>query len=743
MVGESLGVECVGGDDGGCVEVRRQRAVRVGCRRRVRAEAGDRRAWERGLEAERGGGWEGPRKRVRIWPFLSRRRGWICQRSNLLPLSLPVPSSPPSTSNSYPHRHFQSSIIPKSSHLTSSHMNQPHHTTHFLLLLLLLLLLLSLLCYADSKCSSGCDLALASYTAWSGANLTFITSVFDNNPTTNSIRSYNTQLTSPDSIVAGTRYNVPFSCSCIDRSFLATTFTYTTIQGDTYTTIADTYYANLTTVEWIEARNSYAANDVPIGAAVNVTVNCSCGDARVSREYGVFITYPLAEGDTLESVAKYANVSDASLLQEYNRGVNFSAGSGLVYIPTKDASGSYRPLTSLYFPSGQAGISPGVIAGIIVAVLVVFVAATVCVYIRLIRRKKMKKRLLLAELHADPSSVFGSSYGASYSSGNAGGATAITGITVDKSVEFSYEELAKVTDDFSLANKIGQGGFGAVYYAELRGEKAAIKKMDMQATKEFLAELKVLTHVHHLNLVRLIGYCVEGSLFLVYEYIDNGNLSQHLRGSGRDPLQWSARVQIALDSARGLEYIHEHTVPVYIHRDIKSANILIDKNFHAKVADFGLAKLTEVGGTTRLVGTFGYMPPEYAQYGEVSAKVDVYAFGVVLYELISAKEAVVKDSGGSASDSKGLVGLFEEAMSHPETDEIRKLVDPRLEDNYPLESVIKMAQLAKACTQENAQLRPSMRSAVVALMTLSSTTEVWDVASFYENKGLVNLMSGR
>ncbi|KAL5098668.1 hypothetical protein RYX36_002995, partial [Vicia faba] len=107
--------------------------------------------------------------------------------------------------------------------------------------------------------------------------------------------------------------------------------------------------------------------------------------------------------------------------------------------------------------------------------------------------------------------------------------------------------------------------------------------MDMQASKEFLAELKVMTHVHHLNLVRLIGYCVEGSLFLVYEYIENGNLSQHLRGTGwKDPLSWAARVQIALDSARGLEYIHEHTIPVYIHRDVKSANILIDKNFRGK-----------------------------------------------------------------------------------------------------------------------------------------------------------------
>ncbi|CAH9089296.1 unnamed protein product [Cuscuta europaea] len=326
-----------------------------------------------------------------------------------------------------------------------------------------------------------------------------------------------------------------------------------------------------------------------------------------------------------------------------------------------------------------------------------------------------------------------------------GASPVLSGITVEKSVEFSYEELSNATNDFSLANKIGEGGFGAVYYAELRGEKTAIKKMDMRASKEFLAELKVLTHVHHLNLVRLIGYCVEGSLFLVYEYIENGNLSEHLRRTGRDPLPWSTRVQIALDSARGLEYIHEHTVPVYIHRDVKSANILIDTNFHAKVADFGLTKLTEVGGSslsTRLVGTFGYMPPE-AQYGNVTPKVDVYAFGVVLFELISAKDAIVK-AHGSVGDSKGLVSLFEEVLSRPEPDEaFSKLVDPRLGETYPMESARKLAQLAKACTQEDPQMRPSMRSVVVALMTLSSTTDEWDVGAFYGNQGMINLMSGR
>ncbi|KAF5766296.1 putative protein kinase RLK-Pelle-LysM family [Helianthus annuus] len=223
--------------------------------------------------------------------------------------------------------------------------------------------------------------------------------------------------------------------------------------------------------------------------------------------------------------------------------------------------------------------------------------------------------------------------------------------------------------------------------------------------------------------VRLIGYCVEGSLFLVYEYIENGNLSQHLHGSGRDPLPWSTRVQIALDSARGLEYIHEYTASVFIHCDIKSANILIDRNFNGKVADFGLTRLTEVGSRSRLVGTFGYMSPEYAQYGDVSPKVDVYAFGVVLYELISAKEAIIR-ANGSDGEPKGLIALFDEVLSqaHPK-DGLVKMIDPRLKDNYPLYSVHKMAQLAKACTHEDPQRRPRMRSIVVALMNLSSSME--------------------
>ncbi|XP_030968781.1 lysM domain receptor-like kinase 3 isoform X3 [Quercus lobata] len=264
--------------------------------------------------------------------------------------------------------------------------------------------------------------------------------------------------------------------------------------------------------------------------------------------------------------------------------------------PQTDQNGTFPPLHT-------EGISSGAIAGMSIAAVAGASILAFCLYVGVYGRKKKKEEVVeISTLLAISQHQY---------------VQHRHGITMDKSVEFSYEELAKATDDFSLDNKIGQGGFGSVYYSELRGEKAAIKKMDMQASEEFISELKVLTNVHHLNLVRLLGYCVEGSFFLVYEYIENGNLSQHLHSSGRDPLPWSTRVKIALDSARGIEYIHENTVPVYIHRDIKSANILIDKNFQGKVADFGLTKLTEYGSAslyTRLVGTFGYMAPEYAQH---------------------------------------------------------------------------------------------------------------------------------
>ncbi|RHN57376.1 putative protein kinase RLK-Pelle-LysM family [Medicago truncatula] len=591
----------------------------------------------------------------------------------------------------------------------------------------------------ESKCVKGCDVALASYHVMLPFTYQNITSFMQSKIVSVSslsdvIISYNKGKVSKNgNLFAFSRVNIPFPCECIGGDFLGHVFEYSAKEGDTYDLIANSYYASLTTVELLKKFNSYDQDHIPAKAKVNVTVNCSCGNSQISKDYGLFITYPLRTDDTLQKIANQSNL-DEGLIQSYNSGVNFSNGSGIVFIPGRDQNGDYVPL----YP--RSGLAKGATVGIIIAGIFGLLLLVIYIYVRYFKKKEEEKTKLAEALSTQDGS-------AEYeTSGSSVHATVFTGIMVAKSTEFSYQELAKATNNFSLDNKIGQGGFGAVYYAELRGEKTAIKKMDVQASSEFLCELKVLTHVHHLNLVRLIGYCVEGSLFLVYEHIDNGNLGQYLHGTGKEPLPWSSRVEIALDSARGLEYIHEHTVPMYIHRDVKSANILIDKNLRGKVADFGLTKLLEVGNSTlqtRLVGTFGYMPPEYAQYGDVSPKIDVYAFGVVLFELISAKNAVLK-TGEFVAESRGLVALFEEALNQTDPlESLRKLVDPRLREDYPIDSVLKMAQLGRECTKDNPLLRPSMRSIVVSLMSLLSPSEDCDGDTSDENQTIINLLSVR
>ena len=206
------------------------------------------------------------------------------------------------------------------------------------MLVLMLLLVSVFTSIAESKCSKGCDLALASYYVWSGSNLTFIAQVLQSNlniiPKT--IVSYNKQtITNQDNVSAGVRVNVPFPCGCINGEFLGHVFEYTVHSGDTYLKVAQGWYANLTTYQLLENYNSYDPNRIPdTNAKLNVTVTCSCGDSSVTKDYGLFITYPLQPGDTLESIALATNFN-ATLLQSYNQGVNFSQGSGVVYIPGK------------------------------------------------------------------------------------------------------------------------------------------------------------------------------------------------------------------------------------------------------------------------------------------------------------------------------------------------------------------------------------------------------------------------
>ena len=198
---------------------------------------------------------------------------------------------------------------------------------------------------AESKCSKGCSLALASYHVWKDSNLTFIAEVLQSDAEV--IVSYNKQtIPNKDSIRDGIRANVPFPCGCIRGEFLGHQFNYTVNEGDTYTKVAQDYYANLTTYQFLQQTNSqYPTNNIPVGATLKVTVNCSCGNRLVSNGYGLFITYPLWPEDTVESIADPTGL-DVTRLESYNPGVNFNQGSGLVYIPGKGTWKVYYALTS-------------------------------------------------------------------------------------------------------------------------------------------------------------------------------------------------------------------------------------------------------------------------------------------------------------------------------------------------------------------------------------------------------------
>ncbi|KAJ7259615.1 hypothetical protein O6H91_Y409200 [Diphasiastrum complanatum] len=213
---------------------------------------------------------------------------------------------------------------------------------------------------------------------------------------------------------------------------------------------------------------------------------------------------------------------------------------------------------------------------------------------------------------------------------------------------FSYRELEISTDYFSETRLLGGGGFSSVYKGILRdGQIVAVKKLNQwnkQGMHQFHNEVTILSKVRHPNLVQLHGSCVEGrELLLVYEFVPNGTLADHLHGNGGKGLSWATRLRVAAETARALAYLHDSVCPPIFHRDVKATNILLDASFHTKVGDFGLSRLVPMEVThisTAPQGTPGYLDPDYHESYQLTDKSDVYSFGVLLMEMISAKKAV-------------------------------------------------------------------------------------------------------
>ncbi|ESW11382.1 hypothetical protein PHAVU_008G025200 [Phaseolus vulgaris] len=273
-------------------------------------------------------------------------------------------------------------------------------------------------------------------------------------------------------------------------------------------------------------------------------------------------------------------------------------------------------------------------------------------------------------------------------------------------LRYSYKEIQKATQNFT--NTLGEGSFGTVYKATMpTGEVVAVKMLapnSKQGEKEFLTEVLLLGRLHHRNLVNLLGYCVDkGQLMLVYEFMSNGSLENLLYGDEKE-LSWDERLQIAVDISHGVEYLHEGAVPPIVHRDLKSANILLDHSMRAKVSDFGLSK-EEIfdGRNSGLKGTYGYMDPAYISSSKFTVKSDIYSFGIIIFELITAihpHQNLMEYINLAAMDYDGVDGIL----------------DKQLVGKCNVEEVRQLAKIAHKCLHKSPRKRPSIGEVSQAIL---------------------------
>ncbi|KAK4264047.1 hypothetical protein QN277_029388 [Acacia crassicarpa] len=365
-----------------------------------------------------------------------------------------------------------------------------------------------------------------------------------------------------------------------------------------------------------------------------------------------------------------------------------------------------------------------IIASIVVGLVILFTIATI-VFLRFVKKGNYSGKLggLIGKLKHRHGGESGKGMKINVSGSSATGQADVQGMVIPIQV------LREVTNNFNSDNILGKGGFGTVYKGEMQNEtNIAVKRMESgllmeKGLSEFRAEIAVLTQARHKHLVALLGYCLDGNeKILVYEYLPQGELSKHLfswKENGLKPLDWTRRLNIALDVARGVEYLHTLAQQSFIHRDLKPSNILLGDDMRAKVSDFGLVRLAPEGRNsveTRLAGTFGYLAPEYAATGRVTTKVDVYSFGVILMELITGRR-VLDDS--LPEEDFHLVTWFRRRMQNND-ESLRKVIDASIDadDEETMSSIWTVSALAGHCCANEPHQRPDMGHVVNVLSPL-------------------------
>ncbi|CAI0466751.1 unnamed protein product [Linum tenue] len=606
--------------------------------------------------------------------------------------------------------------------------------------------------------------------------LTFRTSPLYNTPvyigyllaaTAPEIASLNNLSSEFSSIPADTLVVVPVNCSCSGRRYYQHEATYKLKSHDeTYFTVANNTYQGLTTCQSLMSQNPFNDRQLAVNETLRVPLRCACPTAnQTSRTSAAatttryLLTYIVTWGDSISYIAELFGVDQQSILdanQLSSESVIFpftpllvplsgEPNTSFLLLPPPAAPPPVSPLTptdqTSHFPSaGGSSRKKWVFVGVGTTLALLLLIATLLA-VKFVRRKKQSP-----PIHSSTTAMEEETKGNKGTpppqweteSGSAWSLSQGIKNSVEALTLYKFHDLELATNYFSESNRIK----GTVYKGSINGDAAAVKVMkgDLSASPE----INILKTISHSNIIRLSGFCVnDGTTYLVYEYAENGALSdwiflgpsktkqQHLLLQ-RETLTWKQRVQIANDVAEAINYLHSYADPPYIHKNLKTSNILLDADLRGKVTNFGLARAAafeenenEDGGasplTRHVVGTYGYMAPEYVENGLITPKLDVFAFGVVLLELLSGKEAASRDEL-----------LFTMINTVLEGDNVREklraFIDPSLADNneYPLDLAFSMAQLAKGCVSVDLNARPSMPQVFMILSKILSSSLDWD-----------------
>ncbi|XP_059638924.1 protein LYK5-like [Cornus florida] len=511
---------------------------------------------------------------------------------------------------------------------------------------------------------------------------------------------------------------IPVTCSCSDP-FSQAIFVYNACHSESLFSVACGVFEGLVKAQILKNANPHFNGDKLNGSLIEVPVRCACPEVSdKSNGTNYLVTYPIVELDNTELIARKFGVSEGKI-RDANSLEPFASiiPQTTLLIPLKtapvlnlDVATPYEDAFSPRTAISLRKIVPGanyknlyvILGGGVFAATVILILA--CGGLVFIRRRYHQWSFQPLSARSSQLTDFPHDF--------------LDGMSKLKHslINFTLEELMIATNDFCEASVIGK----AVYRGKIGDSDLAIEQMNSMEAAHHVID--ILTMINHLNVVKLVGFCSETRPCLVYEFAENGSLRDCLSNSKKAmQLTWARRIQIAFDLLEGLHYIHYSTKPAYVHRNINSRNVLVTIDWRAKISGFRLAKpiiCSEEKCETSwnesvIVGRKDYLAPEYLTYGQASVKVDIYAFGIVLIELLSAKEAIT--DGKFSKDSISFLAdeVLEESSGCLQR--LKRFMDPNLEGDYPLGDAMCLAILAKACVEEDPLHRPTMNDVLRAL----------------------------